>query len=105
MHRTGTLPCELPFILTSLKAPDTSKAQGTTYLLYIFSKISTTVKMMTTTTTMAATMAPEPTRKSGGELASVQTDAGKDSEPEGDPCCGTSLGSRGEAGMFWDTHC
>lgn len=54
---------------------------------------------------MAATMAPEPTRKSGGELASVQTDAGKDSEPEGDPCCGTSLGSRGEAGMFWDTHC
>jgi hypothetical protein len=36
---------------------------GLRYLLYIFSRISTKVTMMMTTTTMAATMAPEPAEK------------------------------------------
>lgn len=74
VHIIGTHEHYFPFILASLKGPDSSKAQGIPYLLYIFSKIRTTVKMMMTTTTMAATMAPEPTRKRGVEMANVQTE-------------------------------
>ena len=47
-----------------------SRAQGVPYLLYIFSRIRITAKMIMTTTTMAATMAPEPTRR-GVEMANV----------------------------------
>ena len=63
VQTTGNYKRDLPFILASLKGPDGSKAQHIPYLLYIFSKIRTTVKMMMTTTTTAAMMAPEPTRK------------------------------------------
>jgi len=64
-------PQALASILASLRGPDGSKAQGVPYLLYIFSKIRTTVNMMMTITTTAAMMAPEPTRKRGVEMASV----------------------------------
>lgn len=46
---------------TNVTCLDSAKAQGIPYLLYIFSRIRTTVKRMITTTTMAAMMAPEPT--------------------------------------------
>lgn len=72
-HVTGTHTL-VPFHADITEGTRLSKTQGTLYLLYIFSKIRTTVKMMMTTTTMAATMAPEPMSRRGVELAGVQNE-------------------------------
>lgn len=84
-----------------------SKAQGIPYLLYIFSRIRTTVKMRMTTTTMAATMAPEPRVGGGGDGHCAHWNAEKHSDWEGTPMVAPYILTRStgrENAMTWDIH-